>query len=169
MGVPELLWSILDTLTIHNDRRDRNDNDEIQHMRAVEVQRKHLIFQVREEMLPGFSRVTLQLFDRIGHCAVSIARALLSERREDVGTDCFFFMTYVHLPPFLLSLDAGSWQRLCSANAANVMGSPHDVIGRGDSPTLCVEHLQQLLPSDFNTVRRSLRSPRSLVGEFRCL
>lgn len=69
MRVPILLWSILHALAIHNDGRDGNNNDEIEHMRSIEVERKELIFQVSEEMIPGFSRVLLQLFDGIWHRA----------------------------------------------------------------------------------------------------
>jgi hypothetical protein len=46
-------------------------------MRAIKVQCQDFIFQVRKEAFLSFLWLALQLFDRIGHCAVSGARALL--------------------------------------------------------------------------------------------
>lgn len=69
MRVSILLRPILDTLSIHNDRGDGNNNNEVEHMRAIEVQPEEVILQVCEEAVLRLSRVALQLFDRIGHCA----------------------------------------------------------------------------------------------------
>ena len=50
-------------------------------MRSIEVERKKLISQVSEEVLLGFSRILLQLFDRIWHCvspkAFGVAKAIV--------------------------------------------------------------------------------------------
>jgi hypothetical protein len=46
-------------------------------MRAIKVQCPDLVFQVRKKTFLSLSRLALQLFNRIGHCAVSEAQALL--------------------------------------------------------------------------------------------
>lgn len=50
-------------------------------MRSIEVEGKKLIFQVSEEVVLGFTRILLQVFDRIWHCvslaAFGVARAIV--------------------------------------------------------------------------------------------
>lgn len=54
---------------IHDDGRDGNDNNKVEHMCSIEVERKKLSFEVSGEVVLGFSRILLQLFDQIWHHA----------------------------------------------------------------------------------------------------
>lgn len=69
MRVYELFRSILDALPVHDNRRYSNDNDEVEHMRSVEVEREQFIFHVLHEVLLGLARVT-QLIYRICHNSI---------------------------------------------------------------------------------------------------
>jgi hypothetical protein len=63
-------------------------------MRSIEVEREKLIFKVFEEVVLGFSRILLQLFDRIWHCvspkAFGVAEAIVGYTMSvSMSCSCF--------------------------------------------------------------------------------
>jgi hypothetical protein len=79
-----LLRAMRNAHSIHYHGRDRNDDDEVQHMCPVEVQREQLFAEVLEEVILGLARVA-QSIDRVWHIVgpsrISYEAALA--RRED--------------------------------------------------------------------------------------
>lgn len=85
MRVAILFRSILYPFAVYYDRGYRNDNDKVEHMRTVKIERKKFIFEVSEKVVLGLTRIVLQLFNRIWHCTLpavfDVARPMLMYAR----------------------------------------------------------------------------------------
>jgi hypothetical protein len=73
-----LLRTMRNTHSIHYHGRDRNDDDEVQHVCSVEVQREQLFAEVLEEVILGLARVA-QSIDRVWHECYQAARSRLED------------------------------------------------------------------------------------------
>ena len=73
MRISILFGPIRKTLPMNNDRRDRDNDNEIQHMRAIKVQLQHLLFQILQKVIFGLTRVA-QLLKRVVHRVVVVER-----------------------------------------------------------------------------------------------
>ena len=93
MGISILFGPISKTLPINNDRGDRDDDDEIQHMRAIKIQLQHLLFQILQKVIFGLTRVA-QLLNRVVHRVVVVER---QPRRAHSGcqSQCIYFAVFV--------------------------------------------------------------------------
>lgn len=67
MIIPILLRSMCNAHSVNNDGRDCNNNNEVEHMRPIEVQRNKFMAKISHKILFRFARV-LQFFDWVRHC-----------------------------------------------------------------------------------------------------